>query len=106
MSPPRTTTAENEVDISESAPVRMDVRTLVAIISLAFAGAGAWFTLHAALADAQVRISTLENARVRIDGTLQEQAVLNQKMTDALDHIREVTDQTARDVKDLQHRGH
>lgn len=92
------------VTITERAPVRTDGKTLVAIVGLAISLAGGWFTLKASVADVQARISSLEAARSRMEATIADQAVTNRGVADELAHIRETTDQTARDVRELQRR--
>lgn len=92
------------VTITDRAPVRTDGKTLVAIVALAISLAGGWFTLKASVADLQARIFSLESSRARTDAAIADQAVTNRGVADELAHIRETTDQTARDVRELQQR--
>ena len=78
------------------------VEVLVAIVIAAGTVTGLYLGLKGNVADAQARIGTAELRIQRLEQGQADQAVLNQAFKDDLEHIREVTDQTAKDVKELQ----
>lgn len=94
-----------EVEITESTKVRTDGKTIAALLALAIAILGSWMSLRMDVADARSRIQTLEGAKTKTDAFVIEQAVINQRVADSLEHIQETTGQTAKDVKDLLRRG-
>lgn len=89
--------------IGPSTPVRLSIVGPV-LAALCVVG-GAALAARATLAGIEDR-QTQAEARIRkLEDTSAERALVLQKLQDDLDHIRQTTDQTARDVRAMQRGG-
>lgn len=99
-------TTEEPVAVREATTVAIELKLLVAIVGAIIFAVGstavAWTSLHTTVAEAQTRVGAVESRLQRLEDIAAQQAVTNRGVQDDLDHIRTVTDQTARDVRALQ----
>lgn len=98
--------AQPAATVEKRTVLGVSLEVLAAIVIAVGTVVGLYLGLRASVADAQARVGSAEVRIERLEQGQAAQAVINQRLTDDLEHIREVTDQTAKDVKDLQHRGH
>ena len=94
--------AQSGPTVDKRTVLGFSLEALGVLLVAAITVTGLYLGLKANVADAQARVGSAEVRIERLEQSRADQAVINQRMTDDLEHIRQTVDQTARDVKDLQ----